>query len=70
MKTTQCILTLQKMDTTPNTSSNVTDETRNSHVNIDNKEIELLIIATTETIKRQNKKCGKDEVFALVNDSR
>ena len=58
------------MDTTPNTRSNVTDETRNSHVNIDNKEIELLIIATTETIKRQNKKCGKDEVFALVNDSR
>ena len=58
------------MDTTPNTRSNVTDETRNSHVNIDNKEIELLIIATTEKIKRQNKKCGKDEVFALVNDSR
>ena len=58
------------MDTTPNTRSNVTDETRNCHVNIDNKEIELLIIATTETIKRQNKKCGKDEVFALVNDSR
>ena len=58
------------MGTTPNTRSNVTDETRNSHVNIDNKEIELLIIATTETIKRQNKKCGKDEVFALDNDSR
>ena len=68
-KTTQVILTLQKMDTTPNTRSNVADETRNSHVNIDDKEIELLIIATTEALKRQNKKCGKDEVFALVNNS-
>ena len=34
------------MDTTPNTRSNVADETRNSHVNIDDKEIELLIIAS------------------------
>ena len=33
------------------------------------KEIEFLIIASTETLKRQNKKCGKDEVFALVKDS-
>ena len=56
------------MDTTPNTRSNVADETRNSHVNIDDKEIEL-IIASKETIKRQNKKCDKDEVFALVKDS-
>ena len=57
------------MDTTPNTCPNVADETRNSHVNIDDKEIELLIIASIETLKRQNKKCGKDEVFALVKDS-
>ena len=41
----------------------------NSHVNIDDKEIELFIIASIETVKRQNKKCGKDEVFALVKDS-
>ena len=57
------------MDATPNTCPNVADETRNSHVNIDDKEIELLIIASIETIKRQNKKCDKDKVFALVKDS-
>ena len=57
------------MDTTLNTCPNVVDETTNSHVNIDDKEIELLIIASIETLKRQNKKCGKDEVFALVKDS-
>ena len=48
---------------------NVVDETTSSHVNIDDKEIELLIIASIETLKRQNKKCGKHEVFALVKDS-
>ena len=57
------------MDTTLNTCPNVVDETTNSHVNIYDKEIELLIIASIETLKRQNKKCGKDEVFALVKDS-
>ena len=45
------------------------DETTNSNVNIDNKEIELFLIASIETLKRQNKKCGKDEVFTLVKDS-
>ena len=44
-------------------------ETTNLHVNIDDKEIELLIIASIETLKRQNKKCGKDETFALFKDS-
>ena len=57
------------MDTSPNTHPNVVDETTNSHVNIDDKEIELLIIASIETLKRQNEKCGKDDVFALVKDS-
>ena len=57
------------MDTSLNTHPNVVDETTNSHVNIDEKEIELLIIASTETLKRQIKKCGKDGVFALVKDS-
>ena len=57
------------MDTSPNTRLNVVDETTNFHVNIGDKEIELLIIASIETPKRQNKKCGKDEVFALVKDS-
>ena len=57
------------MDTSPNTRPNVVDETTNSHVNINDKEIELLIIASIETLKRQTKKCGKDEIFALVKDS-
>ena len=57
------------MDTSPNTHPNVVDETTNLHVNIDDKEKELLIIASTETLKHQNKKCGKDEVLALVKDS-
>ena len=51
------------------THPNGVDKTTNSHVNIDNKEIELLIIASIETLKRQNKKCGKDEAFGLVKDS-
>ena len=56
------------MDMTLNTCPNVVDETTNSHVNIDDKEIELLIIASIETLKRQHKKYGKDEVFVLVKD--
>ena len=57
------------MDTSPNTHLNIVDETTNSHVNIDDKEIELLIDASIETLKRQNKKCGNNEAFALVKDS-
>ena len=36
---------------------------------IDDKEIEVLIIASIETLKRQKSKCGKDEVFKLVKDT-
>ena len=36
---------------------------------IDGKEIELLIIASIETLKRQKSKCGKNEVFKLVKDT-
>ena len=36
---------------------------------IDDKEIEVLIIASTETLKRQKSKCRKDEVFKLVKDT-
>ena len=64
---TQFILTLQKMDTSPNTRPNFVDETTNSHVNVNDKEIKL-IIASIETLKRQNKMCGKDEAFVLVKD--
>ena len=56
------------MDTSPNTHPNVVDETTNSRVIIDVKEIELLI-ASIETLKRQNKNSGKDDVFVLVKDS-
>ena len=60
---------IRKMDISPNTQPNAVDETTNSHVNTDNKETKLLIIASIETLKRQNKKCGKDVVLALVKDS-
>ena len=56
------------MDTSPNTRPNVVDETTNPHVNIDDKEIELLIIASIETFIHQNKKRGKEDVFALVKE--
>ena len=35
---------------------------------IDDKEIEVLINASIETLKRQKSKCGKDELFKLVKD--
>ena len=57
------------MDKSPNTHPNVVDETTKPHVNIGAKEIELLIIASIETLEHQNKKCGKDEIFAQVKDS-
>ena len=56
------------MDTSPNTRPNDVDETTNPNVNIDDKEIELLIITSIETFIRQNKKRGKEDVFALVKD--
>ena len=58
------------MHTSPNTHPSFVDETTNSHVNIDNKEIGLLLIASIETLKRQNKNDGfcEDEVFALVKN--
>ena len=34
-----------------------------------NEEIETLIMASIQTLKRRNKKCRKDEVFGLVNNS-
>ena len=36
---------------------------------IENDEAELLIIASIQTLKRKNKRCGRDEVFELVKDS-
>ena len=37
--------------------------------NILYEELETLIIASIQTLKRSNKKCGKDEVLQLVNNS-
>ena len=37
--------------------------------NILREELEIPIIASIQTLKRSNKKCGKDEVIQLVNNS-
>ena len=37
--------------------------------NILREELEILIIASIQTLKRSNKKYGKDEVIQLVNNS-
>ena len=47
-------------------------EEESAHVppeNMLNEELETLIMACIQTLKRSNKKCGKDEVFELVNNS-
>ena len=36
---------------------------------IENDEVELLIIASIQTLKRKKKRCGRDEVFELVKNS-
>ena len=36
---------------------------------IENDEVELLIIASIQTLKRKTKRCGRDKVFELVKDS-
>ena len=33
------------------------------------RELQMLIIFSIQMLKRGNKKCGKDEVFKLVEDS-
>ena len=43
--------------------------TQNNHGVINNKELELLIIATIQTLKRNKKKTGSEEVFNLVKSS-
>ena len=52
--------------------SNSLMEEKSVHVppkNMLNEEIETLIMASIQTLKRRNKKCRKDEVFGLVNNS-
>ena len=45
----------------------ITDETNNHFVN--DKGLEILVIASIQNLKRGNKKCGREEVYRLVNDS-
>ena len=52
--------------------SNNLMEAKSAHVppeNMLNEELETLIMASIQTLKRSNKKCGKGEVFKLVNNS-
>ena len=37
--------------------------------NIEHKELETLIVASIETLKRKKMKCGIDEIHKLVQDS-
>ena len=36
---------------------------------VEGKDLETLIVASIQTLKRNNKKCGKEEVFHLVQES-
>ena len=36
---------------------------------VENRELEMLIIASIQTLKQGNRKWGKDEVFRLFRDS-
>ena len=51
------------------TYSNIEKITDEAPRNIEHKELETLIIASMETLKRQKMKCGTDEVRKLVQDS-
>ena len=51
------------------TYSNIEKITDEAPRNIEHKELETLIIASIETLKRQKMKCGIDEVRKLVEDS-
>ena len=52
--------------------SNSLMEEKSVHVppkNMLNEEIETLIMASIQALKRRHKKCRKDEVFGLINNS-
>ena len=51
------------------TYSNIEKITDEAPWNIENKELETLIIASTETKKKKKMKCGIDEARKLVQDS-
>ena len=45
----------------------ITDKTNNHFVNY--KELEIVVKASIQTLKTGNKKCGREKVYSLVNDS-
>ena len=45
-----------------------TEDSLNSDL-IDRKALETLVIASVRTVKRRNKKCGREEVSKLMNDT-
>ena len=51
------------------TYSNIEKITDEAPRNLEHKELETLVIASIETLKRQKMKCGIDEVCKLVRDS-
>ena len=57
----------QDSDALLNFSSPVT--LKHSTSTVEDRELEMLIIASIQTLKRGNNKCGKDEVFRLFRDS-
>ena len=40
-----------------------------NNTNINRMELEILIIASIQSLKRNNKKCGNEEVFEIVLES-
>ena len=51
------------------THSNTEKITEEAPSVIEHEEVQILIIASKETLKRQKLKCGIDEVLKLVQDS-
>ena len=47
---------------------NIPDLEKVPHI-IEERDLETLIVASIETLKRNNKKCGKEEVLHLVQES-
>ena len=45
----------------------ITDEANNHFVN--DKDLNILVLASIQTLKRENKECGREEVYSLVNAS-
>ena len=64
--TTETLSSCQDSDASLNFSSPAT--LNFSTPTIEDRELEMLIIASIQTVKRRNKKFGKDEVFRLFRD--